>query len=133
MRKILIIAIVTCTIVSCHKSNSENPIANTIIGKWYYTEQYQSSGPPGQWYPVNPPNQFISFEPNGVFATSTTLFSGVTRYQLMDSSRVKFIIPNFYLGYKLYQYKIDTVARTLTLSPLTFICIEGCASRFKRK
>jgi len=138
MKYLLLTIASFCLFVACSKSSSSqdsDPIQKTLSGKWIYTEQWESTGGPGQWVVVTPPNQYISFNADSTFSTNTQMFQGVTGYQLVDSNKVKLIKPSFApTGYIIFQYGIDTVVGKLTISPLApYVCIEGCASRFKKE
>jgi len=54
--------------IACKKS--VEPIENSLIGKWTYTEYYYSIGGPGEWHLVTPPKQAIEFKSDGTFIPS---------------------------------------------------------------
>jgi hypothetical protein len=117
-------------ILGCRKSSLE-PIENSLIGKWTYTEYYQSVGGPGQWQPVTPPGQTIEFKPDGRFLSSLFL-KDATHFKILDSVTIKFQPASTASGYILMAYSIDTAVRELLMYPVNPFCIEGCSNKFKR-
>jgi hypothetical protein len=75
-----------------------DPLYQSIAGKWNYTENGVSSGGPMQWLTV-PAGEWIEFKSDGSVGTNIPAFSGVTSFQVLDSARVKILIPTFSKGY----------------------------------
>jgi len=109
--------------VACKKSIE--PIENSLIGKWTYTEHYISSGGPGEWRPVAP-KETIEFKPDGTFIPSDSFLKDANHFEILDSVTIK-----FQPGFILMRYSIDTSARELLMSPVP-MCIEGCSNKFTR-
>jgi hypothetical protein len=125
--QLLTIALLFFTI-ACKKSTE--PIENSLIGKWAYTERYISSGGPGEWHPVIP-KETIEFKPDGTFIPSESFLKDANHFEILDSVTVKFRPAPIDSGFILMRYSIDTGARELLMSPIP-LCIEGCSSKFKR-
>jgi hypothetical protein len=119
--------------VACKKSNEPiEPIENSLIGKWTYTEYYISSGGPGEWRPVTP-KQTIEFKPDGTFIPSESFLKDANHFEILDSVKVKFQPASTSSGFILMGYAIDTMARELQMYPVNpIMCIEGCSSKFTR-
>jgi hypothetical protein len=127
MKKLQLLGLVLLFLtVACKKSIE--PIENSLIGKWTYTEQYISTGGPGEWRPVTP-KETIEFKPDGTFIPSESFLKDANHFEILDSVTVKFH-PGL-SGFTVMRYSIDTVAGELLMSPIPN-CIEGCASKFKR-
>ena len=103
-----------------------------LAGKWRYSEQFYSAGPPGSWTPVQPANQYIEFKDDGTFVSVPGFVSGANRYEIVDSITVKISPANTANGFITYQYQVSETGDQLILSPSDPICIEGCASKFVR-
>ena len=123
-------------LLGCARSVSDPPVpnppagpfANTILGKWVLVEtQAPGNGLPGAWLAAAPAGQLMDIQPGGNITGS--VFPTVTGYQLTDSITVKMIDPTQTAGCRLFNYKIDTVARALFLyiRPANgALCYEGC-------
>ena len=116
--------------VACKKSIE--PIESSLIGKWTYTEYYISSGGPGEWRAVTPPNQTIEFKPDGTFIPSESFLKDANRFEILDSVTVKFQPVSTPSGFILMGYIIDTMERELQMYPVNPMCIEGCSNKFTR-
>ena len=116
--------------IACKKS--VDPIENSLIGKWTYTEYYYSIGGPGEWHPVTPPKQTIEFKSDGTFIPSESFLKDANHFEILDSVTVKFQPASTPSGFILMGYTIDTTARELQLWPVNPMCIEGCSNKFKR-
>ena len=115
--------------IACKKS--VEPIENSLIGKWTYTEYYYSIGGPGEWHPVTPPKQTIEFKSDGTYIPSESFLKDANHFEILDSVTVKFQPASTPSGFILMRYSIDTGARELLMCPIP-LCIEGCSSKFKR-
>ena len=131
VKKLLFLSLILLIFIPGCKKSALEPIENTLIGKWIYTDYYLSIGGPGQWYPVTPPGQTIEFEPDGRFHSSSFL-KDANRFQILDSVTVKFQPASTSSGYILMGYSVDTAARELLIYPVNPFCIEGCSNKFKR-
>ena len=116
--------------IACKKS--VEPVANSLIGKWTYTEYYISIGGPGEWRAVTPPNQTIEFKPDGTFIPSESFLKDANRFEILDSVTVKFQPASTPSGFILMGYIIDTMERELQMYPVNPMCIEGCSNKFTR-
>ena len=131
MKKLQLLGLVLLFLaVACKKSIE--PIENSLIGKWAYTEYYISSGGPGEWRAVTPPNQTIEFKPDGTFIPSESFLKDANRFEILDSVTVKFQPASTPSGFILMGYIIDTMERELQMYPVNPMCIEGCSSKFTR-
>ena len=120
---------------ACNKSTGvkkSKSYPDTLEGKWRYVEYFISSGGPGSWYTVNPVTDGIELKQNGEINSNLAPFKDASSYEVTDSVTIKFIIPFNPDGFLLYRYNVDTLQGGLILSPLKPLCIEGCASKFKR-
>jgi hypothetical protein len=131
VKKLQFLSILLVFAIACKKSGDKTiePVKNSLIGKWTYTEHYGSSGGPGEWRPVNPSNQIIEFNSDGTFVPCESFLKDANHFEILDSVTVKFQ-PAF-SGSSMMSYSIDTIARELILTPIP-LCIEGCADKFKR-
>jgi hypothetical protein len=129
--QLLTIALLFFTI-ACKKSGEKvlEPIENSLIATWTYTEYYFGGGRPGEWHPVTP-NQTIEFKANGTFIPCESFLKDANHFEILDSVTVKFRPASTDSGFILMRYSIDTGARELLMSPIP-LCIEGCSSKFKR-
>ena len=107
MKKIQLLGLVLLFFtVACKKSIE--PIENSLIGKWTYTEYYYSIGGPGEWHPVTP-KQTIEFKPDGTFIPSESFLKDANHFEILDSVTVKFQPASTPSGFILMRYSIDTV------------------------
>ncbi|MDB5210250.1 MAG: hypothetical protein JWQ30_1077 [Sediminibacterium sp.] len=113
--------------IACRRS-ADGSIPNTILGRWVLTDQQAASiGGPGVWSVASPSGQWMELQSSG--QVSGTVFPGATGYQVLDSVTVKLTDATQTAGFRLFNYRVDTVARVL----LFYIrpgnggyCIEGC-------
>ena len=111
------------------------PTPTMIAGKWILTQtQAPGIGPPGVWSAANPSGQWMDIQTAGQI--SGTAFSAATGYQAIDSATLKITDPTQPVGYRLFNYHVDTAAHTLFFyirMPNGLICTEGCGGyRFER-
>ena len=135
MKKLQFLSIVLLFFtIACEKSGNKiiEPIENSLIGKWTYTEYYMSIGGPGEWRPVSPPKQTIEFKPGGTFIPCESFLKDANHFEILDSVTVKIEPTSAPSGFILMGYSIDTNTRELQLYPVDPICIEGCSNKFKR-
>ncbi len=104
------------------------PIPNSLVARWTLTQiQGAGNGAPGVWRVADPQGQWMELTQNGM--VSGTAFPSATGYRLVDSVTVELTDASQQGGRRLFNYQIDTVARTLRLyiKPLNgVLCIEGC-------
>ena len=105
-----------------------NPIPMSLLGRWTLTQK-QTAGiaGPGVWSAATPAGQWLELQTGGQI--SGTAFADAVSYQVIDSVTIKLTAPTQPAGYYLFNYMIDTVARSLTLyikPPNGAVCIEGC-------
>jgi hypothetical protein len=132
-KKIIQLLVLSFILFSCKKSSvTSNPIGNSLIGKWTYTQYWYSIGSGGEWHAVKPTNQTIEFQSDGTFISAESFLKEANTFEIIDSATVKFLPATNASGSQLMSYKIDTIKRELTMSPINPVCIEGCANRFKR-
>ena len=107
-------------------------VANSVYGKWIFTQYYISPGGPGEWRSAFPPGQTIEFKPGGQFVSSESFLTGSNHFEILDSVTIKFQPASTSNGYLLMGYAIDTLTRELLMYPVNPSCIEGCQYKFKR-
>ena len=111
------------------------PISNSILGRWTLTDkQSAGTGGPGIWSTANPAGQWMEIQQNA--QVSGTVFPAATVCLLVDSVTVKLIDPSEPAGFRLFNYRVDTVDRALYFyirPPNGTYCIEGCGGyKFRR-
>lgn len=111
------------------------PISNSFLGRWSLTDkQAPGIGPPGVWSPASPAGQWMEIEQSG--QVSGTVFPAATSCQVIDSVTVKLIDPSETAGFRLFNYRVDTVERALYfyMRPGNGgYCYEGCGTyKFRR-
>lgn len=121
-------------VFACSKPDNINPqiIEDSVLGKWYYTEYFSSTGGQGQWHPVTQPNQVVEFKPNGSFVPADAFLKDVRKFELVDSVTIKFQPASTPSGYLLMRYSLGMAGRDLYLYPVNPACIEGCGYKFSR-
>jgi hypothetical protein len=129
---ILILVILAGT--ACVKS-SDDPIPNSFLGRWTLTDvQAPGIGPPGVWSPASPAGRWMEIQQNG--QVSGTVFPDATRCQVVDSVTLKLLDPSQAAGFRLFNYRIDTVERAMYfyIRPSNGgYCFEGCGTyKFRR-
>lgn len=106
------------------------PISNSILARWTLTDkQSAGTGPPGVWSVANPAGQWMEIRQNG--QVSGTVFPAATGCQLIDSVTLKLIDPSEAAGFRLFNYRVDTVERALFfyIRPSNGgYCFEGCGT-----
>ncbi len=114
----------------------DTPVSNTLTGKWTLTDiQAPGIGPAGVWSVASPAGQWMSIQSGGQI--SGTVFPNASGCQVIDSVTLKLVDPSQTAGFRLFNYKVDTVAQVLFFyirppDGRTF-CIEGCgAYKFRR-
>lgn len=118
-------------ITACMKNGyDEKSFSPELAGKWVLTDtQSAGTGPPGVWAKASPADRWVEVGDNGNI--SGTVFPAATGYQLIDSVTLKVIDPSQAAGFRLFNYKIDTVQKALFFykrPPNGGYCIEGCGS-----
>jgi hypothetical protein len=116
--------------VSCNKSPFIAS-SGSISGKWLYKQYYYSIGGPPIYVSTDSARQWILFNADGSFSANVPGFANFKRYEMIDSSKIKFITPS-QPGFRLFNLDLDATRNILTLSPADYICIEGCGNIFKR-
>ena len=111
------------------------PFDKSLTGKWILTDtQTAGIGPPGIWSKASPAGQTLELLTNS--NVTGTAFPAATTYQLLDSMTIKLIDKNQSAGFRLFSYRIDTMARALFFYirlPNGAACIEGCGTyKFSR-
>jgi hypothetical protein len=120
--------------VSCSRTAykiTQAPLG-TLLGKWAYTEHYVSTGGPGQWSLVQPAGQIIEFKEDGTFQSAPSFSGTFRRFEIIDSTKLRFSPAPTPSGFVIMEYKVDTAEGTLLLRPIEPMCIEGCDHKFKR-
>ncbi|MEP6616703.1 MAG: hypothetical protein ABJA57_09005 [Ginsengibacter sp.] len=131
-RLFLFLILGSLALFACNKSNLTTTSFTTgITGKWRYTQTYYSIGGPLIYKSTETENLWVVFNNDGSFASNIPHFSNVVGFEILDSSRVKFIIPSP-LSTRLFYFSLDPTMHSLLLSPADFICDEGCGDIFKR-
>ena len=115
---------------TCNKSPFA-PASGSITGKWRYIQYYYSIGGPPIYVPTDTARQWILFNPDGSFSATVPGFANFKRFEMVDSSIIKFITPP-QPGFRLFNLEFDANRNILTLTPADYICIEGCGDIFKR-
>jgi hypothetical protein len=117
-------------IAACNRTATEPDFPNTILGRWHWVEtQAPGTGPPGVWSAANPAGRYMELQAGGVI--TGTAFTDVTSYQLVDSVTLKLIAPTQPAGFRLFNYRLDSVDRALYfyIRPANGgYCIEGCGT-----
>lgn len=130
-RKIVIVLTLIFSCFGCSKSSlSTDPIHNSLIGQWVYTETWYSNGSAGGWHAVQPANQTIEFKADGTFIGSESFLKEKTRFKVIDSATIVLLKDSDTTGFGIF-YKIDAIKREMIIHP-GHPCIEGCADKFKR-
>ena len=135
MKSLLNLVIISIVLSgACRKTDPEigGKSAQSLIGKWTYTDYFYSIGGPGEWHPVEPANQTIEFKADGSFVPAESFLKGVTRYEVLDSIRIKFHPTSTASGFTLMGYSIEKAGKELKMYPIDPLCIEGCNNRFRR-
>jgi len=131
MHSLLLVIILAVLAIGCKKSGKDhsNPV-HSIIGKWTLDSYFYSAGGPGSWHPADKNNpQWIVFSANGSFSANM-VFYGANKYELVDSTHIKFTPSTTPGGFALVYYHIDSLQGVLQMSPTNPVCIEGCGWRF---
>ncbi len=131
-RNILGTIVLLCVISAYQCTPNSNPpinsIPNNLLGRWTLTQkQAPGIGGPGLWSAATPAGQWLELQTGGQI--SGTAFADAISYQVVDSVTLKLIAPTQPAGYYLFNYKIDTLARTLSFyikPPNGVLCTEGC-------
>ncbi len=106
--------------------------SGSLAGKWEYTEHYVSIGGPGKWQPVQPAGQIVDFKSDGTFSSVVSFSETFRKYEIIDSTTVKFTPASTASGFVLMRYELNGEGNLL-LHPIEPMCIEGCSHKFKRK
>jgi len=129
VKKLQVLSIILVFTIACKKSANKEPIENSLIGKWTYTESYISPAGPTDWQPVSPPGQTIEFKQDGTFIPCESFLKDANHFEIVDSMTVK-IKPAPSSGQM--RYTIDTTGHQLLMSPTNPGCIEACIYKFER-
>ncbi|TAH08191.1 MAG: hypothetical protein EAZ13_03985 [Sphingobacteriia bacterium] len=119
---------------SCSHSLEGGFVNPKLSSKWTLTDvQAPGYGPSGIWSVASPVGRWFQF--NADSTVSGTVFTGATRYSILDSATLKIIIPTEAVGFKLYNYQLDSINRVLYFylrPPNGGYCFEGCGTlKFK--
>lgn len=119
-------------LVACDKQvTEEKSFSEQITGKWKFSQSFYSIGGPLIYVSTENLNQWIDFKADGGFSSNMPDFKNITNYELLDSSKVRFISSPSQAGVRYFIF-LDSVHSSLTLSPADLRCIEGCGNKFKR-
>jgi hypothetical protein len=133
---LVLMSVCTFTFLSCSKPSQstleKNALSEKIVGKWKHTQSYYSIGGPLIYVSTENLGEWIEFKNNGRFASNMAAFKNVTKYEVVDSLKVKFITPGVQQGFRLFYFTLGASDNSLSLSPADFICIEGCGDKFKK-
>ena len=134
---LILMSVWSLTLFSCSKpsqstSLSKNSFSEKLTGKWQHTQSYYSIGGPLIYVSTESLGQWIVFKDNGGFASNMPGFKNVTKYEIVDSLKVKFITPGTQQGFRLLYFTLDAADNSLSLGPADIICIEGCGDKFKK-
>ncbi len=130
----LIYLLIICLFYSCSHSVEGVLFNPNLNGKWTLTDvQAPGYGPSGVWSVASPSGRWFQF--NADSTVSGTVFTGATRYSIIDSATLKIIIPSEAAGFKLYNYQLDSIKKALFFylrPPNGGYCFEGCGTlKFK--
>ena len=132
MKKLHLLCIFLLTFFfGCEKSNSD-PLVTNIAGKWVYIEYYFNNSGPGVWNEAFPSDQTIEFKDDGYFSSDDSFLKGLNKFEVLDSANIRFRPAPTADGYLWMKYKINTIERTLILTPINTYCVEGCGYKFRR-
>ena len=118
-----ILGMVSCSRPAYKLTQSSSGI---LLGKWIYMEHYFSTGGPGQWSPVQPVGQTVEFKEDGTFQSVPSFSGSFRRFEIIDSTKLRFTPAPIPSGFVSMEYKVDTAEGTLLLRPIEPVCIEGC-------
>ena len=128
-RTFVLVCFFVAGLYACSPSvNSPVTIPNSLIARWTLLQtQAPGIGGAGIWSTASPAGQWMELQGGGTIAG--TAFPMATGYQVIDSVTLRINDPSQNAGYRLFTYRIDTVARTLTFyikPPNGVLCFEGC-------
>lgn len=132
---LVVISLWSCTLFSCNKSSLPTPgksVPEELTGKWHYAQSFYSIGGPLIYVSTENLKQWIEFKDNGTFLTNMPDFKNITKYSIVDSTKVKFTPAN-QQGISLFYFRLDATDNSLSLSPASPACIEGCGNKFKKR
>lgn len=114
-------------VFSCKKDGSDAD-NNSLIGKWRYVGNYQSTGGPETFAPAanNQVNDYVQFSTSGQIQSDYFLGSTTYKTSGTNSLTINFINP-VNQGEYIYSIKKDT------LSIGSNGCIEGCSVVFVKE
>ena len=117
--------------IGCDKSSKvDQALADDLFGKWVYTEYYVSPGTETDWKPADPAGQTIEFKKNGAFINDINLMAGFNKFEIIDSTTVRFKKSSDSGDFWEVRVKINVKDGMLELWGKN--CIEGCGYRFRR-
>lgn len=124
---LLFMALIACT---SNGVGPVTPIPNSLVARWVLTDtQSAGIGPPGIWAVASPQGQWMELSGNGSIAG--TFFSAATGVQVLDSITLKVTDPSQQAGFRLFNYHIDTLNRSLFFYKRPAnggYCYEGCGT-----
>ena len=137
MKKIILLAVILISQISCNNDNETKPQDSEILGTWKLSEGYIGDGGSAtEWIPIK--NGYTTtFKSDGTF-TSTQFTECTTGTYKLENTTLTIIYgcPNFSaLGEKpagtfIENYKIEN--GKMYLSPINSLCYEGCAYKFSK-
>jgi hypothetical protein len=132
MKTIVWVALLLMALIACtpNVSGPVTPIPNSLLARWVLTDtQSAGIGPPGIWAAASPQGQWMELSGNG--SINGTVFMAATGFQVVDSATVKVTDPSQAAGFRLFNYRIDSVNHQLFFYKRPAnggYCTEGCGT-----
>lgn len=132
MKNIFWVALLFLVWIACtpNVAGPVTPIPNSLVARWVLTDtQSAGIGPPGIWAAASPQGQWMELSANG--SITGTVFSTATGLLVVDSVTLKVSDPSQPAGFRLFNYRIDSVNRKLFFYKRPAnggYCYEGCGT-----
>lgn len=130
-------ALIMLVVSACSKENdSVDTAPRSIIGTWKQVEYFMSPGDVGSWYPATGDLTFTVWGDSSYTVQGGQDFIGTQGKIVMQADTIlysKFSYPdNAMQVWPNLPRNIRFSERGDTLTIYSFLCIEGCASKFRK-
>jgi len=137
MKKIILLVVILISQISCNNDKETKPTNTGIVGTWQLAESFEGDGGMAtKWISVKNGYTY-TFKSDGTF-TSTQFTKCTNGTYKLENATLTMIYgcPGFTLmrekpaGTFIENYKIEN--GKMHLSPINYLCFEGCAYKFKK-
>jgi hypothetical protein len=132
MKTLFFIPVLIFTLLSCSKSDNDNSIEPSVVGKWKQIELYNSDGGSSpNWHTVT--NGYtIEFLSNGTFNSTKHTECSTGKYTISSINEITLTYDCTNFTNKYIEKQENLTNAQLILKPAYMNCDEGCSVKFTK-